>query len=200
MADMLWTSQKMQVKVSESRFETSDWFHRPGGVWFALPSLIRIGDLNFTVLSLILHNHNHGNRYLIMFSTWLIIAFDIKIKNRIILCKHFKYYLPLKNRIILCKHFKVSNNILFWYKCEDLQCIDLFGINQNVAQKYSPNCAIQFSKFKNLPASEGAHPPSDTPLCAQARNWRWRATRSSPPPPCSKRIYAPGPNSNRRTV
>ena len=63
--------------------------------------------------------------------------------------KHFKeaYYLPLKNRIILCKHFKVSS--------EDLQCIDLFGINQNVAQKYSPNCAIQFSKFKNLPASEG---------------------------------------------
>ena len=91
----------------------------------------------------------------------------------------------------------MSNNILFWYKCEDLQCIDLFGINQNVAQKYSPNCAIQFSKFKNLPASEGggqllrgAHPPSDTPLCAQARNWRWRATRSSPPQ-CSKRIYAP---------
>ena len=79
----------------------------------------------------------------------------------------------------------MSNNILFWYKCEDLQCIDLFGINQNVAQKYSPNCAIQFSKFKNLPASEGGsslwggHIPPQTPPCA--RNWRWRATRSSPP-------------------
>ena len=29
-----------------------------------------------------------------------------------------------------------------------------------------------------------------TPLCAQARNWRWRATKSSQK--CSRRIYAPG--------
>ena len=92
----------------------------------------------------------------------------------------FQVLFTLKNRIILCKHFKVSNNILFWYKCEDLQCIDLFGINQNVAQKYSPKLRHSVFKIQKSSSFWGGESPSHTPLCMQARNWRWRATRSSP--------------------
>ena len=46
--------------------------------------------------------------------------------------------------------------------------------------KYSPNCTIPVAKIQNFPASQGGTSPLDTPLCAQARNWRWRATKSSP--------------------
>ena len=40
---------------------------------------------------------------------------------------------------------------------------------------------FSFQNSKIFQLLSGPHPPSDTLLCVQARNWRWRATRSSPP-------------------
>ena len=39
---------------------------------------------------------------------------------------------------------------------------------------------IQYKNSKIFQLLRGAHPPSDTPLCAQARTWRWRATGKLP--------------------
>ena len=273
MADMLWTSQKMQVRVSESRFESSDWFIDL--VACDLPFLLwlELGDLNFTVLSLILHNHNHGNRYLIMFSIWLIIAFDIKINTRPpntgqkhAVCSNYTkcgiiwfalrihdtshQTAPLKAQwlfesswrnqlfrkllqvmihwpVTVCTKVQIFFLLLFTPEKQDhsmqafqvlktgsfyasisrwviTYCFDINGKICNVLIcleliKMLPKSIHQIAPFsfqnsKIFQLLRGAHPPSDTPLCAKAHNWRWRTTRSSKK--CSKRIYAPASSRN----
>ena len=71
--------------------------------------------------------------------------------------------------------------------CNVLICLELIKMLPKSIHQIAP---FSFQNSKIFQLLRGAHPPSDTPLCAQARNWRWRATRSSPPQ-YSQRIYAP---------
>ena len=66
--------------------------------------------------------------------------------------------------------------------CNVLICLELIKMLPKSIHQIAP---FSFQNSKIFQLLRGAHPPSDTPLCAQARNWRWRATRSSPQ--CSKR-------------
>ena len=51
----------------------------------------------------------------------------------------------------------------------------------NCTWRFSPNRMIPVSKIQNFPASEGGTFPLRHPLMgAQAHNWRWRTTKSSP--------------------
>ena len=111
---------------------------------------------------------------------WKTGSFYASISSTIYPWKTGSFYASI-SRWVITYCFDINVKI-----CNVLICLELIKMLPKSIHQIAP---FSFQNSKIFQLLRGAHPPSVTPLCAQARNWRWRATQSSPQ--CSKRIYAP---------
>ena len=118
---------------------------------------------------------------------WKTGSFYASISSTIYPWKTGSFYASI-SRWVITYCFDINVKI-----CNVLICLELIKMLPKSIHQIAP---FSFQNSKIFQLLRGAHPPSDTPLCAQARNWRWRATQSSPQ--CSKGIYAPEKKKNRR--
>ena len=221
MADMLWTSQKMQIRVSDNHMtwywnvtirqgyslttkldsqqllchlfciacsSFSKWTHnlfylkvKRMIVWIKLkkPTVQEAASGNDTLTGNCVHKS--ADFLLSTIYPWKTGSFYASISSTIYPWKTGSFYANI-SRWVITYCFDINVKI-----CNVLICLELIKMLPKSIHQIAP---FSFQNSRIFQLLSGAHPPSDTPLCAQARNWRWRATRSSPQ--CSKRIFAPG--------
>ena len=104
---------------------------------------------------------------------WKTGSFYASISSTIYPWKTGSFYASI-SRWVITYCFDINVKI-----CNVLICLELIKM---LPKSIHQIALFSFQNSKIFQLLRGAHPPSDTPLCAQARNWRWRATQSSPPP------------------